>query len=482
MFSGGERILLTTVVFIYFIFLFLFSLYMNRKTKTYEDYNIAGRSVSLFPLILTFVGTGVGGSTLLGYMENGYILGMGQQWINITMLMAVIIFVFFLLKRIRNLGEKHHMVTVGDYTSLRYGEKARIPTVISFLFAYCAMTGMQFVAIATILNLTIGLNITVGIFLGWALLTLKTYFGGLKTVIWHDVVNGTILTLGMILLFITVLIVTGGWNTTSESASAVNQENMMKVFNIEPSEIFVYLLTLSAYQFIRQDLWQRVWAAKSLKTAKNGYWISMIIAILIGMFAVAIGVFGRYGLDLGNIDPVLIYYSVIENVFPFSFVVVMIVVLLAAVISSADSFFIAGSSSIANDIIRPRFKEFDNARMLFYSKISVLIVSVVALVLSLTIQGLVNLMVTGTAMAVSSLMAPVIFGLYWKRVTNAAGVASMWGGLILAVIWQVLGHPFGLHPVFIGLPISIVLLLTVTFFTKQNNENEALNLKTKIYD
>lgn len=475
MFSVGEQILLAIIVFIYFIFLFLFALYMHRKTKTYEDYNVAGRSVSIFPLILTFIGTGVGGSTLLGYMENGYSLGMNQQWINLTMFMAVIILAFFLLKRIRSLGEKHHMVTVGDYTSLRYGEKARIPTVISFLIAYCAMTGMQFVAIATILNLTLGLNITLGIFIGWALLTLKTYLGGLKTVIWHDVVNGTILTLGMILLFITVVKVTGGWHTITENANAVNQANMLNLFNIEPSEIFVYLLTLSAYQFIRQDLWQRIWAAKTLKTAMNGYWISMVIAILIGMFAVAIGVFSRYGLDLGNINPVLIYYLVVENVFPFSLVVVMIVVLLAAVISSADSFFIAGSSSIANDIIRPRLKQFDNDKMLFYSKISVLIVSIIALVLSLTIPGLVNLMVTGTAMAVSSLLAPVIFGLYWKRVPNRAGVASMWGGLITAVVWQVSGHPFGLHPVFIGLPISIIILLTVTFLSKQNNEYGKLN-------
>src|SRR5690625_6173343 len=96
---------------------------------------------------------------------------------------------------------------------------------------------MQFVDIATILNLTNSLNITLGIFIGWALLTLKTYFGGLKTVIWHDVVNGTILTLGMILLFITVLSVTGGWSTISEAASSVNQENMMSIFNIAPSEI-----------------------------------------------------------------------------------------------------------------------------------------------------------------------------------------------------------------------------------------------------
>lgn len=407
MFNGEERIILTVTVFVYFIFLFVLALYMNRKTKTYEDYNVAGRSVGLFPIMLTFIGTGVGGSTLLGYMENGYRLGMGEQWINITMLFSIIIFASFLLKRVRKLGEVHNMVTLGDYTALRYGEKARIPTVISVLFSYCAMTGMQFVAIGTILNLIIGLDMTLGIVLGWLILTLKTYLGGLKAVIWQDVFHGTIQTLGIVILFVVVVVAAGGWELIAENARSMNEESMISILNIETSEIFVYLLTLGVYQFIRQDLWQRVWAAKSMETARNGYWISMIIAIGLAALVVAIGVFSRYGLNLEGVDPALIYYGVIGELFPFSLVVVMIVVLLATVISSADSFFIAGSSSIANDLIRPNVKQSDNKKMLAYSKISVLIVSVIALVFSLAIPGLVNLMVTGTAMSVSGLLAPV---------------------------------------------------------------------------
>ncbi|MBF6842128.1 sodium:solute symporter family protein, partial [Acinetobacter baumannii] len=139
------------------------ALYMTRKNKTYEDYNVAGRSVSIFPIIMTFIGTGVGGSTLLGYMENGYRLGMGQQWIHISIFLCVIIFAAFLIKRIGHLGEQHNMVTIGDYTALRYSERARVPTVFSILFSYCAMTGTNFIAIATILNLTIGMNFTLGI-------------------------------------------------------------------------------------------------------------------------------------------------------------------------------------------------------------------------------------------------------------------------------------------------------------------------------
>lgn len=474
MFNGREQLIIALIISIYFIFLFVLSFYMKRETKTYEDYNVAGRSVSMFPLILTFIGTGVGGATLIGYMENGYILGMGEQWIHITIFSAVIIFASFLLKRIRAIGEKYNMITIGDYTALLYGEKARIPTAISYLFSYCAMTGMEFVAIASILNLTIGLNMTVGIFVGWILLTIKTYLGGLKAVIWQDVIQGLILSVGVIVLFFTVLKVSGGWQTVVNNAGLAHEEEMLNIFNITPNEIMIYLFTLAFYQFIRQDLWQRVWAAKSLNIARSGYWISMVVAVGIGAIVVAIGIFSHFGLNLGKINSELVYYHVIQDVFPFSFTAIMIIVLLAAVISTADSFFIAGSSSVVNDIIKPNVKNPTDRKMLLYSRISVLIVSMIALVLSLTIPGLVNLMVTGTAMTVSALLAPILCALLWKTPPKVAGLASMWSGLITAVLWQVLGHPFGVHPVMIGLPVSIVILIIATVFSKDRSTNKSL--------
>ncbi|MEC5423282.1 sodium:solute symporter family protein [Virgibacillus sp. C22-A2] len=476
MFNGQERIILSIVVIVYFVFLFGVSLYINnRKIKTYDDYNVAGRSVSLIPLILTFVGTAIGGATLLGYMTNGFSLGMGQQWLNIGGLIAGVLMASLLVKRIRLLGEKHNMVTIGDFTALRYGEGARIPTVISILVAYCAITGMQFVAIATILNLTVGINMTTGIVISWILLTLKTYFGGLKSVIWQDAIHGTIQTLGIFVLFFVVLFVAGDWTSMSQYANSFGESSNLSILGIAPSEVFIYLFTIGAYQFVRQDLWQRFWAAKDLKTTMYGYWGSVAVGFLIGGFVIAIGVFGRYGLRLENAEPTLIYYEVISYVFNFPLVIIMIVALLATVISCADSFFMAGSSSIINDIIKPRLREAEDSKLLRYSRYSVIIVSVFALVLALYIPELVNLWVTGTAMLVSGLLAPVMFGLFWKGATRTAGVLSMWLGLIIAVIWQVTGHPFGLHPVFIGLPLSILTLLITSFITKQNDEENYLS-------
>ena len=471
MYSADERIILGSLVIVYFLFLFAISVWINKTSiKTYDDYNVAGRTVSIFPLILTFVGTAVGGSTLLGYMENGYSLGMGQQWINLGTFFAGLIMLGFFLDKIRAYGDKYDMVTIADYTTLRYGEGARIPTVISILVAYSAITGMQFVAIATILNLTVGLSMTTGILVSWVLLTLKTYFGGMKSVIWQDAFHGTIQTIGLFILFVAVILASGGWSSIQQNASILNESANLSLFSsITPQEIFVYLLTIGAYQFVRQDLWQRYWAAGSAKVAKRGYWISIVVAGLTGAAVIAIGVMGKYGLGLTDANPTLIYYAVIGDVFNFPMVIIMIIALLATVISTADSFFMAGASSIVNDIIRPRMSQYDDKKLLLYSRYSVIAVSVLSLVLALYIPQLVNLWVTGTAMLVSSLLAPIILGFYWKPATKKGGVAGMWIGLIVAVIWQFTGHPFGIHPVFVGLPISTIVTVIVSLMKAEDH-------------
>src|SRR5699024_4207461 len=285
------------------------------------------------------VGTAIGGSTLLGYMENGYRFGMGQQWLNLGTLFTGSLMALFILKRIRKFGEKYNMITIGDFTALRYGEKARVPTVISIVVAYCAITGMQFVAIATILNLTLGLSMIKGILVGWILLTLKTYFGGLKAVIWQDALHGTIQTVRIATLFVIVFIAVGNWGDLSVKAKLSDGSNMLNVFNISIGEIFVYVLTIGGYQFVRQDLWQRFWAAKDIKTATKGYWTSIILSFVIGAFVIMIGVLGNVGLNLKNINPTLVYYEVIGSLLPFPMIIVMIIALLATVISTADSFF-----------------------------------------------------------------------------------------------------------------------------------------------
>jgi Na+/proline symporter len=465
MFTELEQSVLAIIIGAYFLFLVTISYVINRNVKTYEDYSVAGRSVPLYPMVLTLVGTAIGGSVLLGFMTKGYQLGMGQIWLLIVILIPSVIMALFMIRPIREMGSRRQLITIGDFTSEIYGPKARFPTALSILVAYCAITGMQFVSVAMILKLTVGLDMTQGILLSAVLLTVKVYLGGLKSVVFQDAIHGTVQTIGVFVLFFVVLMVSGGWDTIASHAREVGSADQLSWLNIPPTQIAVALLTLGAYQFVRQDLWQRIWAAKSMSTIQVGFWTAITLQTIIGFAIVAIGVMARYGLQLETEDPALIYYQTVAAVFPFPLVVIMVLAVLATVISCADSFFLAGSASIVNDIIRPMLHEPDTRRLLIYSKLSVAITAAIATLLALYIPHLVTLWVVGTAMLVSGILAPVLFGLFWSRVTPIAGVTSMWAGLVIAVVWQLLSHPWGVHPVFIGLPVSVILMVGITLAT-----------------
>ncbi|MCT7653718.1 hypothetical protein MBH78_00670 [Oceanimonas sp. NS1] len=219
------------------------SYYFFRQIKTYDDFNMAGRATGMFPMICTLVGTAVGGSTLLGFMSKGFQQGLGQMWLPGAITIAGIL-LLFLVRRIRAYGERFKMVTLADFMVSRYGDGARLPTVISMVCAYSAITGMQFVAIATVLNLLFDLKMAHGIMLTWLVLTLKTYLGGLKAVIWSDAILGTLQTLGIFLLLAIVYQASGGWENIAISDKLTGQEDFLSLTGIDTSDLFIYLLTI----------------------------------------------------------------------------------------------------------------------------------------------------------------------------------------------------------------------------------------------
>lgn len=458
MFNADERQLLAWVVVLCALFLLGLSYYFFRRIKTYDDYNVAGRSAGTFPLICTLVGTAVGGSTMLGFMSRGFQMGVGQVWLPGAITIAGVLLLLFFVRRIRAYGARHHMVTLADFMVLKYGQGARLPTLLSILCAYAAITGMQFVAIATILHLVFGIALTYGILVAWFVLTVKTWLGGLKAVIWSDAILGTLQTLGVFFLLAVTYHLAAGWDQIVQNAQAMEQESALGIGSIALPELGIYLLTIGGYQFVRQDLWQRFWAARDARAAFSSYAVAVVFTLLIGAAAVMIGVFANFGMQLELDNPDLVFYAVLKAAFPLPLIALMIVVLLSTVVSCADSFFIAGASSIANDIIRPRLAAPDDRRLLKLSRLSVIAMSLISLGLALYAPRLVTIWILGSAMLVCGVAVPALAALLFENLDRRAAIASMWAGLVAAVVWQALGQPFGVHPVFVGLPLALVLL------------------------
>jgi len=478
MIDNTSQNILIVLLLLYGIGIIAYSYYFYRKTKTYDGYSMGGRAMPLLPMILTIVGGAVGGSTLLGFMTDAYQFGMGQIWNVISLVLSVVIFILIFLKKIRIAGDKYKLSTVGDYAAIRFGKAARYPTFIGNLAAIAALAGLQFVALAGVLNLIFGLNITTGIIISFLFLTVKTFLGGLTAVIWTDAVQGTIQTIGITSLFLFIYISTGGWENIADNVSnsniigSINPSEFLNPFNIPLGEILIPFLTIGAAILVRQDNWQRVWAAKDMNTIIKANWWSIVIIFFSGVFIIVLGVIAATSLGINTSQPNLIYYEIIFGHLPFWFGAIMLITLMATILSIADTFIISGSTMIVNDLIKPLMKHQTDSKLLAYSRSMVFVMGLLSMILALAIPRLVELWMTGSAILVSGILAPILLGLLWKKPNNIAGVASMWSGLIVAISWQLLGHPFGLHPVFLGLPISIIVLLVLTLIPVENKEYE----------
>src|SRR5699024_8837122 len=278
----------------------------------------------------------------LGFMEDAYLLGMGQIWNVVSIAFSVVIFTMFFAKKIRMEGDKHKLFSVGDYAAHRYGSAARYPAFIGNMAALGALTGLQYIALATVLNILFGLDMTIGILISWIFISLKTYLGGLTAVIWTDAVQGALQTVGIIALFFFVYFLSGGCGNVSENVALRAEEfsNFLSPVNIGLAEILIPFFTIGAAVLVRQDTWQRVWAAKNLKTTLNSNWLAAAVMFITGCMIIFIGVFANAGLGITTDQPQLVYYEVIFGSLPFWFAAIMFIALIATILSTADSFFI----------------------------------------------------------------------------------------------------------------------------------------------
>ena len=63
-------------------------------------------------------------------------------------------------------------------------------------------------------------------------------------------------------------------------------------------------------------------------------------------------------------------------------------------------------------------------------------------------------------------ITPALLGsVFWNKVTKISGISSMLTGVILTLLWEALGQPFGLESVIISAPAAIVVLIVVTLAT-----------------
>ncbi len=306
--AGGARLVsLSTVdlliIAIYFAAVLAIGFYLKGRTKTGDDFFLAGREMTAWVAGLSFLAANLGSLELMGWAAAAYqygILATHWYWIGAIpamLFLALVMMPFYYISRTHS---------VPGYLKLRFGEPARAVSAISFGLMTVLMSGINMYSMALVMKVVLGWDIHFSIWVSSITVAIYVAMGGLLSAIFNEVLQFVLIWFGAMLIPILGLIETGGWNgmVARIAKNFPGQDythlwRTMGSFSDNPMGIHWTGIVLGLGWVISFGYWttdflvvQRVLAAKDLRTAKMAPVIGAAFKMMVPFIVILPGLLG----------------------------------------------------------------------------------------------------------------------------------------------------------------------------------------------
>src|SRR5215469_12533606 len=196
------------VIAIYFAMVIWIGFYLKGQSDTGEQFFMAGREMTAWIAGLSFVSANLGSLELLGWAGSAYQYGiLATNWYWIGAIPAMV-FLGLVMMPFYYVSKTH---SVPGYLDLRYGGEARSVAAIAFAAEMILMSGVNMFAMAKVMQVVLGWNITFSIVVSSVAVALYVGLGGLRSAIFNEVLQFVLIWGGALLVPILGLYQAGGW-------------------------------------------------------------------------------------------------------------------------------------------------------------------------------------------------------------------------------------------------------------------------------
>jgi len=434
----GTKMNISIFVCLLFALQFIYWLVGRRASKNLignEDYFLAGKSVRLFPLMMTFLATQVGGGVILGAADEAYMFG----WPVLLYPLGAALGLILLGAGIGRKLAGFNVSTVAEifevvYRSVMLRKVASILSVISLFMILVA----QIIASNKFL-VSMGINNTSLFIAFWAIVIIYTAQGGLKAVISTDLVQAA--------FFSTVFLACFGFVLYTNPAVQSLQLPQLEHFENVSSKLCGWLLMPLLFMVIEQDMGQRCFAGASPRIVSRAALLAGIVTMVVCIVPVFFGsLANNIGLEVPAGGSVLMA-AIAKTTNPWITALVGCAVL-AAIISTATSLINAISSNISSDFKLPILQRASTMRMV---QGITCIISIAAIFFAFYFDNVVDLLIQSYELSVSCLFVPIFIALFKKRGNFLAAILSILFGSIGFLLFRV-------HPIAFPKEIASILL------------------------
>ena len=398
---------------------------VSRWIKTACDFILAGKRLSALMVGVTIFATWFGSDLIMGIPTNFVhfgVLGIIDQIATGLCLLLIALFFVRPLYRMK-------ILTISDFFRIRYGPGIeRITSIISVL-TYLPWIAAQFLALAIIFQTLFGTTLIQGILLGAAIVVFYTYIGGMWAVSVTDMIQSVIIIAGLIYLAFILSEEAGG----IEPVLANTPEGFFDFFPAngvkEWSDYLSGWLIFGIGLIVSQEIYQRVWSARSETAAVRGTFLSAVILTLIAVipYFICLGISQNYPEYLAaNEGQNMIPEYVLGQTGSFT-QIMFFGALISAILSTSSGALLAPATLLGENLIKPLFPGMSDKRLLLSTRLSVIGVAVFSVILTYYSGKVHDLIINSILPYLICLFAPFALGLYWKK----ASTAGAWLAILL---------------------------------------------------
>ena len=240
-------------------------------------------------------------------------------------------------------------------------------------------------------------------------------------------------------------------------------------------ELVYYCITMGLLVIVgNQDDLQRVASAKNDASAKKGLYLGTFLVLPILLVPCYIGVAAKVLLGPG-VEPNMVFYELMMKAGPVVGLLLLYGVL-STIMSCASSTLFAGGMIISKNVIQTylvsKGRVIGDQKDIALSRLGIALCTVFSIGLSLWFQGIMELMDVVMSICAAALVIPYLFAWFSKRMNTEGAMAGIVCGGAAALLWTLLGRPWGLDAIWIGLPCCLAGCLIGQRFGKAPTRQE----------
>ena len=517
------------LLLLYTLLIFYLGFRGFRKTRSSNDYLLAGRSVNPFVMAMSYGAAFISTSALVGFGGIAGEFGMGLMWlVFMNIAFGIIIAFIWFGRRTRRIGVALDAKTFPEFIGKRFQSDKMKIFIAAVIFCFLPLySSVVLISGARFLQEVMGLDYRPVLLIFAAVVAVYVIFGGLKGVMYVDALIGTVMVAGMLTLLVLCYIKLGGVSdahqTLTDMAPLVKERLPIEYalghrgWTVMPEFNSVWWWTLVSSLMLgvgigalaQPQLAVRFMTVKSDRELNRAVMVGSFFILCTAGAAYMIGALSNvffYHTDKGFAEnqsllaieaaggnPDLIIPIFVREALPSIVLYIFALTMLSAAMSTLSSLFHVSGTSIGHDICGKLNRSGDSPLI---TRLGVCFGILISLFFAFILPP--GIVARGTAIffgvCAAAFLPAYTAALYWKRATRAgvwaaiavgAGVSAF--GLLflhrkesamLGICEKLFGttelistHPWPyVDPFVYALPLSLLTLIVVSLCTTPPDE------------